>query len=111
MVKTYQLVAWTDNGKAKMIPSEISSFLHKELDNIGQLSNHIRYKTNHEVHDLLQLSSAYEKLGIYEVSKLWPERSLSPPERINFKFRQVDKRLLPCVRVKRVIGRLYHQHG
>ena len=64
MVKTYQLVAWTDNGQVKMIPSEIASFLHTELDNINFMSNRIRYKTNHEVHDLIQVSSAYEKLGL-----------------------------------------------
>ena len=64
MAKTYQLVAWTENGQVKMIPSEIVSFLHEELDNINRLSDRIRYKTNHEVHDLLQVSAAYEKLGL-----------------------------------------------
>ena len=63
MAKAYQLVAWTDKGQVKMIPSEIASFLHKELDNINCLSDRIRYKTAHEIHDLLQVSSAYEKLA------------------------------------------------
>ena len=63
MAKSYQLVAWTDKGQVKMIPSEITDFLHKELEGINRLSDRIRYKTYHEVHDLLQVSSAYEKLG------------------------------------------------
>lgn len=63
MAKSYQLVAWTDKGQVKMIPSEIASFLHKELDGINRLSERIRYKSHYEVHDLLQVSSAYEKLA------------------------------------------------
>ena len=64
MAKSYQLVAWTDKGRVKMIPSEITAFLQKELDGINRLSDRIRYKTYHEVHDLLQVSSAYEKLAL-----------------------------------------------
>ena len=64
MAKSYQLVAWTDKGQVKMIPSEIADFLHKELDILNRLSDRIRYKTYHEVHDLLQVSCAYEKLGL-----------------------------------------------
>lgn len=64
MAKSYQLVAWTDKGQVRMIPSEIASFIHKELEGINRLIDRIRYKTYHEVHDLLQVSSAYEKLGL-----------------------------------------------
>lgn len=64
MAKTYQLVAWTDKGQVRMIPSETATFLHEELDGINRLSDRIRYGTHHEIHDLLQLSSAYEKLGL-----------------------------------------------
>lgn len=63
MAKAYQLVAWTEKGQVRMIPSEITAFLHKELDNVNRLSDRIRYKTYHEVHDILQVSSAYEKLA------------------------------------------------
>jgi hypothetical protein len=64
MAKTYQLVAWTDRGQVRMIPSEINSFIREELDRINRLSDRVRYDTYHEVHDLLQVSSAYEKLGL-----------------------------------------------
>ena len=64
MAKSYQLVAWTDKGQVRMIPSEIHAFLHGELDKINRLIDRIRYKTWHEIHDTLEVSSAYEKLGL-----------------------------------------------
>ena len=63
MANSYQLVAWTDKGQIRMLPSEINAFLHEELDKIDRMSDRIRYKTHHEVYDLLEVSSAYEKLA------------------------------------------------
>jgi hypothetical protein len=64
MAKSYRLVAWTDNGQVRMLPSEVNTFIHEELDKIDRLGDSVRYGTYHEVHDLLQLSSAYEMLAI-----------------------------------------------
>ena len=64
MVKSYQLVAWTDKGQVKMIPSEIASFLNGELDCIKRRSERIRYGTRHEIHDILKVSYAHEKLAL-----------------------------------------------
>ena len=64
MEKSYQLVAWTDKGRVRMLPSEVNTFLHEELDKINRLSDRIRYNTCHEVHDLLEWSCAYEKLAL-----------------------------------------------
>ena len=47
-----------------MLPSEVNTFIHEELDKIDRLGDSVRYGTHHEVHDLLLLSSAYEKLAL-----------------------------------------------
>ena len=64
MAKTYQLVAWTENGQVKMIPSEVTAYLHDELDAINRLVDRIRYRTVHERGDILRVSQAYEKLAV-----------------------------------------------
>ena len=64
MAKTYQLVAWTDKGRVKMIPAEINDFILGEMDVINRQMDRIRYGSPHEVGDLLRLSSAYEKLAL-----------------------------------------------
>ncbi len=63
MAKSYQLVAWTDKGQVRMIPSEVTAFIHQSIDAIDSISDKVRYGTRFEVSDLLQLSSAYEKFG------------------------------------------------
>lgn len=64
MTKNYQLVAWTDKGRVKMIPSEISAFMHKALDGIDRLCGRIRYDTWYEIGDILRVSRAYERLAV-----------------------------------------------
>lgn len=64
MPKSYQLVAWTEDGKVRMVPSQIDTYIHEELEQIQSIIDKVRYGTYHEVHDLLQLSSAYEKLAL-----------------------------------------------
>ena len=64
MAKAYQLVAWTEKGQVRMIPSEVTAFRHQSIDEIERISNRVRYGTRFEISDLLQLSSAYEKLGL-----------------------------------------------
>lgn len=64
MAKVCQLVAWTDRGQVRMIPSEVEAFMEEDLEEIDRLIDGIRYGTDWEVHDILQVSSAYEKLGI-----------------------------------------------
>ena len=64
MAKRYQLVAWTDNGQVRMIPSEVTAFLHAELNTINRLIDLIRYRTIHERGDILRVSKAYEKLAV-----------------------------------------------
>lgn len=64
MAKSYQLVAWTERGQVRMIPSEVDAFVRDDLDAIARLIDRIRYGTDHEVHDILQVSEAYERLGL-----------------------------------------------
>lgn len=64
MAKSYQLVAWTDKGQVKMIPSLLNDYIREEIEHINQLGERVRYGTNYEVQDLLRVSSAFERLGI-----------------------------------------------
>ncbi len=64
MAKTYQLVAWTENGQVKMIPSEVTTYLQGELDAINSLVDRIRYRTVYERGDIFRVSQAYEKLAV-----------------------------------------------
>lgn len=57
-------MAWTEKGQVKMIPSEITAFIHEEMDRIERQRGSIRYGSVHEVHDILEVSSAYERLGL-----------------------------------------------
>lgn len=59
----YQLVAWTVKGQVRMIPSQVTAYIHEELDAIDALSDRIRYGSSYEIRDILEVSSAYEKLG------------------------------------------------
>ena len=63
MAKSYQLVAWTDKGQVKMIPSVLSEVVAPYLERIIELKEGIRYFTEYEVGDLLALSRAHERLG------------------------------------------------
>lgn len=64
MAKSYQLVAWTSNSQVRMIPSQVTAFIHQALGVIDALSDKIRYGSHFEVGDLLEVSSAYERLGM-----------------------------------------------
>lgn len=64
MANSYQLVAWTDKGRVKMIPSEISAFIQEEQEFITRIEQQIGYHTWHEVPDIIRLSRAYERLAI-----------------------------------------------
>jgi hypothetical protein len=64
MANAYQLVAWTEKGKVRMIPSEVTAFMQDDLEEIDRLIDRIRYGTDYEVHDILRVSCAYEKLGL-----------------------------------------------
>lgn len=86
MAKSYQLVAWTDNGQVKMLPSEIATFIHKEQEYINSIADRVRYKTPHEVQDLLKVSYAYEKLGL----------QLLALSRIEDAFKQFEQAALCC---------------
>ena len=60
----YQLVAWTENGRVKMIPSEVNAFMLDDLAGIERLVDRVRYGTDHEIGDILRVSRACERLGI-----------------------------------------------
>jgi hypothetical protein len=60
----YQLVAWTEDGQVRMIPSEVNAFMLEGLDEIERLIDGIRYGTRHEVGDILRVSYACERLGL-----------------------------------------------
>ena len=64
MANSYQLVAWTNKGQVRMIPSEVTAILHAGMDAIDRMADKIRYNTHLESPDILALSRAYEKLGI-----------------------------------------------
>ena len=64
MANSYQLVAWTEKGQVRMIPSEVASHLHAELSEIDRLVERIRYQTPHERGDIFRVSQAYEKLAV-----------------------------------------------
>ena len=63
MTKSYQLVAWTDKGQVRMIPSEVTDYIHAELEAIDQQADSIRYRSEQERGGILKLSQAYEKLA------------------------------------------------
>lgn len=65
MANSYQLVAWTEKGQVRMIPSEIHTYMHEEMERIDLLKERIRYGTYHEVNDILQVSSACEKTAFH----------------------------------------------
>ena len=60
----YQLVAWTEKGRVKMIPSEVNAFMLEDLARIERLIDGVRYGTDHEIGDILRVSQAFERLGI-----------------------------------------------
>ena len=64
MVNCYQLVAWTENGQVRMLPSEVTDYLNAELDAINRLLGRIRYRTAYELSDIFRASQAYEKLAV-----------------------------------------------
>lgn len=64
MAKSYQLVAWTDQGQVRMIPSQMDAFVQEEMGQINRIIDRVRYGTYHEVGDLLKVSSAYEKQAL-----------------------------------------------
>ncbi len=47
-----------------MLPSEVTAFLHAELDAINRLIGKIRYRSIYERRDIFQISQAYEKLAV-----------------------------------------------
>ena len=63
MANAYQLVAWTEKGRVRMIPSQISACLCEEQAAIDALRARIGYGTSHEIRDILEVSSACERLG------------------------------------------------
>ena len=64
MAKSYQLVAWTDKGKVRMIPSQLKAYISEEVQHLNRINERVRYGTYHEVGDLLKVSCAYEKLAL-----------------------------------------------
>ena len=64
MANSYQLVAWTQGGQVRMIPSEVNAFVDSEMELIDRLAERIRYRTDHETGDILRVSRAYERLAI-----------------------------------------------
>lgn len=64
MANSHQLVAWTDKGRVRMIPSMITAYVQAELNAINHLSDRIRYRTEYETDDLLRISRMYEKLAV-----------------------------------------------
>lgn len=64
MAKSYQLVAWTDKGRVRMIPSQLKAYINDEIQQLNRINDSVRYGTYHEVNDLLKVSSAYEKLAL-----------------------------------------------
>ena len=64
MANSYQLVAWTDKGQVRMIPSEVTAYLHAEMAVIDRMADKIRYLTVYERSDIFRVSQSYEKLAV-----------------------------------------------
>lgn len=63
MAKNYQLVAWTNGEKVKMIPSVQYEALAPYREEIERSIDAIRYGSDQEISQILHISRAYEKYG------------------------------------------------
>ncbi len=61
--KSYQLVAWTDKGKVRMIPSLQKDCEKPYLERIGNLEDSLSYGSRDEVSLIMDLSHAHEMYG------------------------------------------------
>ena len=45
MAKSYQLVAWTDKGRVRMIPSQLKAYISEEIEHLNRINDRVRYGT------------------------------------------------------------------
>lgn len=63
--RTRQLVAWTDNGRIRMIPSLIRQFAQPHIERIAEIESNRPNSFKEQPRYLIDLSRAYESLGNY----------------------------------------------
>ena len=63
--RTRQLVAWTDQGQVRMIPSLVRQFAQPLLERIADLNHRRPHDFREQPRYLIELSRVYEDLGRY----------------------------------------------
>lgn len=63
MVKTSQLVAWTENGRVRMLPSLVRQLAQPYIEQIEDIESLRPFNFREQPKYLIQLSRAYEDLG------------------------------------------------
>jgi hypothetical protein len=63
--RTRQLVAWTENGRVRMIPSLVEQFSQPFIARIEDLESRRPHDFREQPQYLMELSRAYEALGCY----------------------------------------------
>jgi hypothetical protein len=61
--RTRQLVAWTDHGQVRMVPSLVARFAQPLLDRIAEIESRLPCGFQQQPRYLTELSRAYEDLG------------------------------------------------
>lgn len=63
MVKTSQLVAWTENGRVRMLPYLVRQMAQPFIERIEDINSLRPFNFREQPKYLIQLSRAYENLG------------------------------------------------
>jgi hypothetical protein len=65
MVKSSQLVAWTENGRVRMLPSLVRQLAQPYIERIEEIESLRPFHFREQPKYLIDLSRAYENLGVY----------------------------------------------
>ena len=65
MVKSSQLVAWTENGRVRMLPSLVRQLAQPYIEQIEDIESLRPFHFRDQPKYLIELSRAYENLGVY----------------------------------------------
>ncbi len=65
MVKSSQLVAWTENGRVRMLPSLVRQLAQPYIEQIEDIESLRPFHFREQPKYLIELSRAYENLGVY----------------------------------------------
>lgn len=65
MVKSSQLVAWTENGRVRMLPSLVRQLAQPYIEQIEDIESLRPFHFREQSKYLIELSRSYENLGVY----------------------------------------------